>query len=223
MLHLHHLQQSRSFRIVWLLEELGIDYQLTSYERTARFLAPKNLEQQSPMGKAPILEADGKVLMESGHIIDYLMAKYDQDYALHPKTNPDSSSWLDYNFWLHFAEASAMPPLLMRLVFSKVVESSPFFIQPISKSIQSKVEHSMIQKNIDKIFLLMEQHLQDKHWLAGSEFTASDIQMHFVIAAAHSRQPLSKTKYANILNWLSRCENRPAFQRAVEKGGRLSF
>lgn len=244
MLHLHHLQNSRSFRIVWLLEELGLDYQLTSYERTQAYLAPEQLEDIHPMGKAPILQIsndggngngnddddgkgnaaeDGKqALAESGFIIEYLLKHHDAQHRLKPAES-DEAAWQDYTFWLHFAEASAMPPLLMRLVFSKVVENSPALIRPISKKIQQQVEAGMINKNIDKVFALIEAQLSQHQWFAGDSFSAADIQMHFVIAAANSRSRLDRHRYANTLNWLKRCESRPAFIQAVEKGGRLDF
>lgn len=223
MLHLHHLQNSRSFRIVWLLEELGLDYQLTTHERNASFLAPKSLTEKSPMGKAPILEVDGKPMMESAHIMDYLMAKYDTEYRLHPKTNADDPTWLNYDFWLHFAESSAMPPLLIRMIFNKIVERSPFFVKPITKGIQTQIETSYLNQTIASSFHLMESHLQDNQWFAGKDFSAVDIQMHFVVAAAHARSPFNPSQYANLLNWLHRLESRPAFEQAVKRGGRLQF
>ena len=222
MLHLHHLENSRSFRIVWLLEELKVPYQLTSYERNKVGLAPDSLEKIHPMGKAPILVVDGKPLIESGFIIEYLLKHYDEEQRFKPSLE-DEAAWENYTFWMHFAEATAMPPLVMRLVFSKVVERSPALIRPISKSIRKQVESSMISRNIDKVLALMEEHLQSNHWFAGEAFSGADIQMHFVVAAANARQSLDKVKYANIINWQKRCEARPAFASAVAKGGRLDF
>ena len=231
-LHLHHLQNSRSFRIVWLLEELGIDYCLTKYERTSAYLAPKSLEGIHPTGKAPILEVTGlnpkhpelkTSLIESGHIIDYLMAKYDPEYKLHPEVDPDSQAWRDYDFWMHYAEASAMPPLVMRLVFNKVVERSPALIKPIAKGIRKQVEAQMINKNIRLALDLVEEKLSNDKWFAGSEFSAADVQMGFFIEAANSGDGLDEIRYNNTLNWLKRCQGRPAYKAAVNKGGRLEF
>lgn len=222
-LHLHHLQNSRSFRILWLLEELELDYQLTKYERNQAYLAPESLEKIHPMGKAPILEVDGVPMIESAHIIDYLMAKYDTEYKLHPKTDADSQSWLDYDFWMHYCEASMMPPLVMRLVFHKIAEQAPALVRVVTKKIRQKVEATMINKNINTSLDMVEKQLSDHQWFAGSEFSGADIQMGFVLDAINAREGLDRTKYANTLNWLKRCQARPAYGRAVDKGGKLDF
>ncbi|PNK61636.1 glutathione binding-like protein [Psychrobacter sp. FDAARGOS_221] len=231
-LHLHHLENSRSFRILWLLEELELDYQLTSYQRTKSFLAPKSLEKVHPSGKAPILEVKGidsdkpeetTALIESGFIIDYLMAKYDPEFKLHPKLDADSQDWRDYDFWMHYAEASAMPALVMRLVFTKIVERSPALIRPIAKGIRKQVEASMITKNINKTLDLIEAELTEDKWFAGAEFSAADIQMAFFVEAANAGRSLDTVRYNSIVNWLKRCKARPAYQAAVAKGGKLEF
>lgn len=222
MLHLHHLSNSRSFRIIWLLEELGTDYELTCYERTKAYRAPDSLKKIHPLGHAPILEADGRPLIESGFIIEYLIKHYDKQQQFKP-ADDNESAWENYTFWLHFAEASVMPPLVMRLVFTKVVEQSPMLIKPVSKKIQSQVEKSMISASLNEMLVMMEQHLSDNQWFAGSEFSAADIQMHLAVLGANAGPGLNKNKYANILDWLARCEARPAFKQAEEKGGRLKF
>lgn len=222
-LHLHHLENSRSFRILWLLEELGLTYELTTYERNANFLAPKALQNIHPMGKSPILTVNEKPLIESGYIIEYLLRHYD-DKGLAPK---DESSWQHHTFWLHFAEASAMPALLMRLVFDKIAQNSPLLIKPIAKGMQKQMESRMIASNIDKICELMNSHLDKHAWFAGDKFGAADIQMHFVGVALKAGGSLDT--YTNhrddgrILDWLHRCETRPAFEKAAAKGGRLDF
>lgn len=222
MLHLHHLENSRSFRILWLLEELAVDYQLTCYDRNKAYRAPDSLKEVHPLGHAPILEVDGRPLLESGFIIEYLIKHYDSEQKFKP-ADDNESAWENYTFWLHFAEASLMPPLVMRLVFTKVVEQSPMLIKPISKKIQGQVEKSMISSSLDPMLKMMEKHLEDKRWFAGSEFSAADIQMHLAVLGANAGEGLNRKKYANILNWLKRCEERPAFKQAVEKGGRVSF
>lgn len=217
MLHLHHLENSRSMRILWLLEELGLQYKLTIYNRVDG-LAPKELENLHPMGKAPILEDGTKVLAESGFIIEYLLKYYN---GFNKLTAKSSVEWENYTYWFHFAESSAMPNLLMRLVFSKVVENSPFLVKSVAKGIQKKVEQRLISGNINKMLDLMEQHLSFNKWFAGNEFTAVDIQMYMVGVAANARGGLDKSKYANILNWIKRCESRPAFIKATKQGGHL--
>ncbi|MGP5541497.1 glutathione S-transferase [Psychrobacter celer] len=222
MLHLHHLANSRSFRIIWLLEELNADYELTCYERNQAYRAPDSLKKVHPIGHAPMLEVNGRVLIESGFIIEYLIKHYDTGKQFKP-ADDNEAAWEAYTFWLHFAEASLMPPLVMRLVFSKVVQQSPMLIKPVSKKIQSQVEKNMISRSLDSMLGMMEQHLQDNHWFAGSEFSAADIQMHLAVVGAKAGSGLDSSKYTNILNWLKRCEEREAFKRAEEKGGRLKF
>ena len=222
MLHLHHLANSRSFRILWLLEELNVDYQLTCYERNKAYRAPDSLKQIHPLGHAPMLEVDDRVLIESGFIIEYLLKHYDTEKQFKP-ADDNEAAWEAYTFWLHFSEASVMPPLVMRLVFTKVVEQSPMLIKPVSKSIRNQVEKSMISSSLDAILTMMEQHLQENHWFAGAEFSAADIQMHLAVVGANAGPGLDSSKYNNILTWLKRCEERDAFKRAEEKGGRLKF
>ena len=222
MLTLHHLNNSRSFRILWLLEELELDYELTTYERTKAYHAPESLKKVHPLGHTPVLEVGDRALAESGFIIEYLLRHYDKEHQFKP-ADDNEAAWEDYTFWLHFAEATAMPQLVMRLVFSKVVERSPMLIKPISKGIRKQVEDGMINNNILNNLNLMEQHLQHSHWFAGETFSAADIQMYIVVAASNARAGMDQSKYANLLNWLKRCQERPAFTRAEAKGGTPQF
>lgn len=222
MLHLHHLENSRSFRILWLLEELNADYKLTCYQRNKAYLAPKSLKKIHPLGQAPILEVNERALVESGFIIEYLLKEYDNAHLFKPSKD-DTAAWEDYTFWMHFAEASVMPLLVMRLVFTKVVEKSPVIIKPISKGIRKQVENSMIRNNLTTMLDMMEQQLQNNHWFAGAAFSGADIQMYIPVVAANAGAGLDAAKYANLLNWLKRCQERAAFKIAVTKGGKLRF
>ena len=222
MLHLHHLENSRSFRILWLLEELNADYKLTCYQRNKAYLAPKSLKKIHPLGQSPILEVNERVLVESGFIIEYLLKEYDNAHLFKPSKD-DTAAWEDYTFWMHFAEASVMPLLVMRLVFTKVVEKSPVIIKPISKGIRKQVENSMIRNNLTTMLDMMEQQLQHNHWFAGATFSGADIQMYIPVVAANAGAGLDAAKYANLLNWLKRCQERAAFKIAVTKGGKLRF
>lgn len=222
MLHLHHLENSRSFRILWLLEELNTDYKLTCYQRNKAYLAPKSLKKIHPLGQAPILEVNERALVESGFIIEYLLKEYDNAHLFKPSKD-DTAAWEDYTFWMHFAEASVMPLLVMRLVFTKVVEKSPVIIKPISKGIRKQVENSMIRNNLTTMLDMMEQQLQHNHWFAGATFSGADIQMYIPVVAANAGAGLDAAKYANLLNWLKRCQERAAFKIAVTKGGKLRF
>ena len=168
------------------------------------------------MDKAPILVDDsrGRTLVESGFIIEYLLRHYDVD----GKLSPTDETWEDYAFWLHFGESSMMPPLVMRLVMDKVATKSPLVVRPIAKAIAKKVESLVIKDNINQSFSLLNNHLSDKVWIAGT-FTGVDIQVYFAVKALQSRGTLGG--WDNLSRWLSDCENRSAYEQAVAQGGRL--
>lgn len=220
MLTLHHLNNSRSFRILWLLEELqaiyGTPYQLICHERTHNHLAPKEMADIHPMGKAPILvdSTRGRTLMESGFIIEYLLRYYDKE----GKLSPTDDTWEDFAFWLYFSESTMMPPLVMRLIMDKVATKSPIFVRPIAKAIASKVEMLVICDTIAQSFGLLNEHLANRLWIAG-DFTGADIQAYFAVKALQSRGGLDG--YCHLKDWLMRCEQRPSHIAAQEKGGQL--
>ena len=220
MLTLHHLNHSRSFRILWLLCELkahyGTPFQLISHVRNKHHLAPDEMQSIHPMGKAPILvdEARGRTLVESGFIIEYLLKYYDSDKQF----LPSDDGWEDYAFWLHFGESTMMPPLVTRLVMGAVATKSPLLVRPVAKAIADKVESLVVKGNIKQSFGLLDAHLKDKAWLAG-DFTGADIQVYFAVKALQSRGGIDA--WANVGQWLNRCEARTAFKEATEKGGRL--
>lgn len=220
MLTLHHLNHSRSFRILWLLCELHALYdtpfKVITHKRTKSHLAPDELKRIHPMGKAPILVDDnrGQTLIESGFIIEYLLRYYDTD----GKLRPSDDGWQDFAFWLHFSESSMMPPLVMRLVMTGVATKSPFIIRPIAKKIADKVESLVIKDNITQSFGLLNAHLSNKDWIAG-DFTGADIQAYFAVKALQSRGGLAGFKH--LQKWLNRCEARTAYGQAVAQGGAL--
>ena len=143
MITVHHLNNSRSQRILWMLEELGVPYEIKRYERDAKtMLAPDSLKKVHPLGKSPVITDGDLVIAESGAIIEYLAHTYGKDTML-PKSG--GQAWLDYTYWLHYAEGSLMPPLLMRLVFEKVKTSPmPFFVKPVAKGIANKTNEVFI-------------------------------------------------------------------------------
>lgn len=237
-LHLHHLENSRSFRILWLLEELGQDYQLTTYERV-NGLAPKALQQIHPLGKAPILQdqtTEGeKTLVESAVIIEHLIDNYDQanpilstelisQQVLNKKLRPDygTEAYNDYRYWLHFTESSLMPLLILRLAFGTAVKKSPIGIKQVAKLLKKGVESSYIDKSLQEQLKFLDSHLGKHEWLADTQFSGADIQLEFGINALVMSDSLP-AKYANIHNWLKKCQARPAYQQAVAKGGKVSF
>ncbi|UNU73402.1 glutathione S-transferase [Moraxella nasovis] len=213
MITLHHLNNSRSFRILWLLEELGLPYTLVKHTRTKSYLAPKAMQKTHFMGKAPILTDGEKTLIESGFIIEYLLRHYDKTHKLKPS---DDQTWEQFCFWLHFTEGSLMPNLVMRLVFDKITTQSPFFVRPITKQIQQKIEKLYLNDNITNSLSLLDQTLQNQDYVSGDVFSAADIQVHFAISAMQNSSSLPMQSQS-IKEWQERCESREAYQRAVLK------
>jgi glutathione S-transferase len=218
---LHHLNNSRSQRIIWLLEELGLDYEIKRYERNPKtMLAPPSLRRVHPLGKSPVITDDGNTLAESGAIIEYLVERYGGGRLIPPAGTPER---LRYTYWLHFAEGSAMPPLLLKLIFDKIETTPmPFFAKPIAKGISSKVKSSFIDPQITQILDYLEKELAKKDWFAGTEFSAADIQMSFPLEAAAAHGGLDKSR-PRLMDFLKRIHARPAYQRALERGGEYSM
>ena len=221
MIIVHHLNNSRSQRILWLMEELGLDYEIKKYQRDAKtMLAPPELRAIHPLGKSPVITDGDTMVAESGAIIEYLIERYGKGRFIPPAGTPDK---LLYTYFLHYAEGSAMPPLLMKLVFDKVETSPmPFFIKPIAKGIAQKVKSSYINPQIKQNLEYLEAELGKRTWFAGPEFTAADIQLSFVLEAASARGGLSE-KYPTLFDFLKRIHARPAYQAALERGGKYEL
>ena len=218
MIVVHHLNNSRSQRVLWLLEELGVEYEVKRYQRDAKtMLAPPALRKVHPLGKSPVITDDGRTIAESGAIIEYLVDHYGQRSGLKPAK--DTPERLQYTYWLHYAEGSAMPPLLLSLVFSKVRSApAPFFVRPVIHGIADKVMASFVDPQLKTHFDFMESELASRDWFAGDEFTAADIQMSFPVEAAASRGVLG-SRHPRLLNYLARIHAREAYQRALAQGG----
>lgn len=221
MITVHHLNDSRSQRILWLLEELGVPYEIKKYQRDpTTLLAPPELLQIHPLGKSPIITDDELVLAESGAIIEYLVERYGNGRLVPPAGTAES---LRYRYWLHFAEGSAMPPLVMKLVLARVATSPmPFFAKPVARGIAKKVNAAFVDPNIQRQLDFMEAELGKHDWFAGSEFTAADIQMSFPLEAAAQRAGLDARR-PNLMAFLQRIHARPAYRKAIERGGPYSF
>jgi glutathione S-transferase len=218
MITVHHLENSRSQRVLWLLEELGLAYTVKRYARDRQtMLAPPELRAVHPLGKSPVITEGELTVAESGAIVEYLLDEHDPEGRLRPK--PRTPEGRRFTYWLHFAEGSAMPPLLMKLVFDKVRSAPvPFFIKPVVKGIADKVTSSFIAPNIGSQLAFMEAELAQRPWFAGTQFSAADIQMSFPLEAAASRGGLD-TRYPKLSDFLARIHARPAYQRALEAGG----
>lgn len=221
MITVHHLAHSRSQRVLWLLEELGLDYAVKRYERDPETsYAPPELRAVHPLGKSPVITDGGQVIAESGAIIEYLVEAHG---AGRLKPAPGSADARRYTYWLHFAEGSAMPYQLMHLVFQKVRNAPvPFFIKPVARGLADHVLKTFVQPNIDDQLRFMEAELATRPWFAGDAFTAADIQMSFPVEAAAKGAGLGST-HPHLADFLARIHSRPAWQRARERGGPYSF
>jgi len=221
MITVHHLNNSRSQRVLWLLEELGLPYEIRKYERDAKtMLAPPELTKVHPLGKSPVITDDGVTVAESGAIVEYLVERYGNGRLAPAIGTPQRLQW---RYWLHFAEGSAMPPLLLKLIFDKVAQSPmPFFVKPIARGISAKVQAMMVTPNLTRQLDFMESELGKSEWFAGAEFSAADIQMSFPVEAAAQRAGLDASR-PKLMAFLKRIHARPAYQRALERGGPYSF
>ena len=217
-LTVHHLENSRSQRVLWLLEELGLSYDIVRYQRDpATMLAPPELKEIHPLGKAPVVTTDdGLVLAESGAIIETLIERHGNGRLAPVAGSPDA---LRYRYWMHYAEGSAMPPLVMKLVFDRIESGPmPFFIKPIAKAISGKVKSSFITPNLETQLDFMEAELGKSRWFAGDNFSGADIQMSFPVEAAQARAGLNASR-PRLMAYLERIHLRPAYRRALERGG----
>jgi len=221
MITVHHLNNSRSQRVLWLLEELGIPYELKKYQRDAKtMLAPPELTKVHPLGKSPVVTDNGITVAESGAIIEYLLDTYGAG-RLVPKAGTEEAR--RFRYWLHFAEGSAMPPLLLKLIFDRLETGPmPFFAKPIARGIARKVKGLMIEPNLKRQLDFMESELGRSEWFAGDEFSAADIQMSFPLEAASVRGGLDE-KRPKLWAFLKNIHQRPAYLRALEKGGKYEL
>ncbi len=217
MIIVHHLNNSRSQRVLWLLEELAVDYDVKRYQRDAKtMLAPAELRKVHPLGKSPVISDGDLTLAESGAIIEYLADRYGNGRLAPP---PGTSGRLRYSYWIHFAEGTAMPPLLLKLVFDRIEKApAPFFVRPIARAIANRAKGTFVQPNIDRNLDYMEAELGKSNWFAGNEFSAADVQMSFPLEAAAARGGLDSRR-PRLMAFLERIHARPAYHRALERGG----
>lgn len=219
MLTLHHLEQSRSQRILWLLEELGLPYAVQHYARDPQtLLAPAALRALHPLGKSPLVTDGDEVLAESGAIIDTLVARHGAGLGLAPpEGTPERQR---YTYWLHYAEGSAMPPLLLSLIFRRMRSApAPFFARPIVRKLADKVMASFVSPQLALHMGWIESELAKHPYFAGEAFSAADIQMGFPLEAAAARGAVTPEAHPAIHAWLARVQARPAYQRAQAKAG----
>ncbi len=216
MLTIHHLENSRSQRVLWLLEELGLEYEIKHYKRDSKTsLAPPELRAVHPLGKSPVLTDGDLSIAETGAIIEYVLDKYGDGRFIPSSGSPER---LRYTYWLHAAEGTVMPLLVMTLLFNRVESASPFLIRPIAKAISGQVKASYLGPSLNAVLAHMESELSSGPWFAGKELSGADIAMSFPIEGAAARADLD-SNYPNLKAFLERIHARPAYKTALEKGG----
>lgn len=221
MIVVHHLNNSRSQRVLWLLEELGLEYEIKAYQRDPRtMLAPASLRAVHPLGKSPVITDGALTLAESGAILEYLAGRYGKGQLVPPADAPER---LHYTYWMHFAEGSAMPPLLMKLIFDRLKKAPmPFFVRPIARAIADKALAGFVAPNLERNLDFIEGELATREWFVGGAFTAADVQMSFPLEAARARGGLD-AKRPRTMAFLEKIHARPAYLRALERGGRYEL
>ncbi len=223
MLTVHHLETSRSQRILWLLEELGVPYELRVYRRDpVTRLAPAELKAVHPLGKSPVVTDGAEVIAESGAIIEYLVEKYGHlghGELAHLQPAPGTPEHRQCRYWMHYAEGSLMNWLVMKLVFTTIPKRPmPFFARPIARAICEKAQAQLVDPNLQAAAAFIEDHLARHRWFAGNEITMADFQMSFAIEALLSRAT-GGGAHPHLSEYRDRIRARPAYQRAEAKGG----
>jgi len=223
MITVHHLETSRSQRVLWLLEELGLPYELKIYKRNpVTRLAPPELKRIHPLGKSPVITDGDLVVAESAAILEYLVERYGsqaQGEAANLTTLPGTPEHMQARFWMHFAEGSLMNWLVMKLVFMTIpTQPMPFFVKPIAREICKKVQKQLIDPNLSTSTAFMEDHLSKHSWFAGDRITLADFQMSFAVSALMARAD-DAARCPKLAAYVKRMEARPAYQRALAKGG----
>jgi len=219
MLTVHHLNNSRSQRVLWLLEELGAPYEVKRYERMANMLAPPELKAVHPLGKSPVITDEGLTVAETGAIVEYILDRYGEG-RLRPAAG--SAELNAYRYWLHYAEGSAMPPLLIKLIFNTMPSRAPALMRPIVRSIAAKGQAQMSDPQLKTHFDFWERTLAQHAWFGGHEFTAADIMMSFPVEAGASRGGATDGR-PRVRAFLEAIHARPAYRRALERGGPYAF
>ncbi len=220
MITVHHLENSRSQRILWMLEELDLPYEIRIYKRLPSMQAPPDLKTVHPLGKSPVISDDGVTIAESGAILEYLVQKYGKGRFVPPLGGEE---WRRYIYFMHYAEGSLMPLLLLKLLFSRIIPTRlPALLRPVGRLISNGADKSLITPQLATHFAFLEAELADRDWFAGSNITAADVQMSYPLEAASVRAGLGD-RFPKLQGFLDRIHARPAYKRAVERGGKLAL
>jgi glutathione S-transferase len=215
MLTVHHLNNSRSQRVLWLLEELGVPYEIVRYQRQPDMRAPKELRAIHPLGKSPVITDNGNTIAESGAICEYIVGTYGNGRLIPPPNTPER---LRYTYWLHYAEGSAMSPLLLKLLFTLMPKRTPALLRPLVRKVCNTALTTLVNPQLKQHMDYWESELGNSEWFAGGEFSGADIQMSFPLEAAAARGGLEHG-HPRAMAFLERIHARPAYARALEKGG----
>ena len=219
MIKIHHLEHSRSQRILWLLEELSVPYQIVPYKRDPQtMLAPDTLRRVHPLGKSPVREDNGISIAETGAIIEHVIEAHGNGHLKPPAGTAEARAW---TYWMHYAEGSAMPPLLMKLVFQRLPQNANPLMRPLVKGVAARAEAGFVDPRLKEHIDYWEQSLADTGWFAGKDFTAADIIMSFPLEAAASRAGAGNRR--NISGFLQSIHARPAYKAALEAGGPYAY
>lgn len=220
MITVHHLNDSRSQRVLWLLEELGAAYEVRRYQRDPKtMLAPAALKAIHPLGKSPVLDDGEARVAETGAIVEYLLETHPAS-GLRPVAGTAEAR--RFTYWLHYAEGSAMTPLLLKLIFGAIPGRVPFLVRGVAKGISKGMNAAMIDPQITAHTAYWEAELGRSEWFAGDAFSAADIMMSFPVEAAGSRIAYGADK-PKLKAFLQKIHARPAYQRALERGGPYSY
>lgn len=221
MLVVHHLENSRSQRVLWLLEELGVPYEVKRYQRHPKtMLAPKELKAIHPLGKSPVIVDDGKVIAESGAIVEYLIDTYGNGRFRPAAGTPEHRA---YTYWMHFAEGSLQPLLLVKLIFDRIeTTKAPFFVKPIIKKLAQQAKGLLVVRQLVDYLDFLESTLTTSTWFAGDDISGADIMMSFPVEAAVARGGLDGAR-PRLMAFVQRIYARPAWQKALEQGGPYSI
>jgi len=216
MLTVHHLNNSRSQRILWLLEELEVPYEVKRYERNPQtMLAPPELKAIHPLGKSPVITDGDATVAESGAIVEYIVDRYGNGKLIPPAGTPER---LRYTYWLHYAEGTAMPLLVMKLVLGRVPQAVPALVRPVARRIVAGIDDAYLGPNLARNLDFLESELAKSTWFVGDQFTAADVQMSFPVEAAAARGE-SDVARPHLDAFLDRIHARSAYRRALDRGG----
>lgn len=219
MITVHHLENSRSHRVLWLLEELSVPYQIKRYQRENTLLAPDALKKIHPLGKSPVITDGNRVVAESGAILEYLQRKFDSEHLM---TLNDEDEQIQARYWLHYAEGSLMPLMVMKLVFGQLGKKPvPWLLRPAGVALSKGIQKAWLNKQLKLHGSVIEQHLSQHRYFAGARFSIADVQMSFPLLAFQMRGSLQDMPAT--ARWLEGMQQRAAWQRAIEQGGAIAF